>query len=164
MIRPAVFGAATRSLSGVGVLALLIMVLWTVLDVVTRYALAKPLSGSIDLVEVALVLVVFLALPECFRREEQVTVDVVDHLAGERTVSVFRLLGLLCTAAFLGLLGYAGIQPLLDAWQYGDRKPDLPIPIFLLQGAIEIAVAVCLVAVLGQVPSQLRRVFAREAA
>lgn len=164
MSTPSLLGRASRFLSGVGVLALIAMMLWTVVDVITRYALARPLTGSIDLVEVTLVLVVFFALPECFRREEQVTVDVVDHIAGSRAVAVFKLLGLLATLAFLALLGYTGIQPLADAWQFGDRKPDLPIPIYLLQGAVEAAIVVCLVVLLGQLKQHIGRVFARETA
>lgn len=89
-----------------------------------------------------MVLVVFLALPECFRRDEQVTVDVVDHFIGERTVGALKRLSTLCTLVFLGLLGLTGIQPFKDAWTFGDTKPDLPIPIFLLLGAIEAAILV----------------------
>lgn len=37
----------SRVLTGVGALALVVMTLWTVVDVITRYALSKPLKGSI---------------------------------------------------------------------------------------------------------------------
>lgn len=150
-------GAASRLLTDVGALSLLVMTLWTVIDVVTRYALAKPLKGSIDLVEATLVLVVFLALAECFQRGEQVTVDVFDHVAGPRTVEFMKLFAALATLAFLILLGYTGLQPFLDALKFGDRKPDLPIPIFWLLGAIEIAIAVSVVVLIGKLGTQLKR-------
>ena len=89
----------------IGGLALATMTLWTVTDVITRNLLAKPLKGSIDLVEATLVLVVFLALPECFRHDEQVTVDVFDHMAGERIVGLLKLFGSFATLLFLSLLG-----------------------------------------------------------
>lgn len=155
---------ASRLLTGVGALALVVMTLWTVVDVLTRYALSKPLSGSIDLVEVTLVLVVFLALPECFRRDEQVTVDVVDHVAPAGVVTVLQLLAAFATMLFLGLLGYTGIQPMVDAWNFGDRKPDLPIPIFTLLVAIELAIAVSLIVLVAKFFQQLRRAFGRDAA
>ena len=153
----------SRLLTWIGSLALALMTLWTVTDVVTRYALAKPLKGSIDLVEVTLVLVVFLALPECFRHDEQITVDVFDHFAGERAVAVLKLIGAFATMLFLVLLGYTGIQPFLDALRFGDVKPDLPIPIYLLLGAIELAIALSVVVLIGKFLLQTRRVLRREA-
>src|SRR4051812_19116797 len=95
-----------RLLTGVAGAALIVMTLWTVVDVATRYLLAKPLRGSIDLVESTLVLVVFLALPECFARNEQITVDIVDHVAGERAVRWLQLFAGFAAAAFLLILAY----------------------------------------------------------
>ena len=155
---------ASRLLTWIGSLALALMTLWTVTDVVTRYVLAKPLKGSIDLVEVTLVLVVFLALPECFRHDEQLTVDVVDHFVGERVVAVLKLIGAFATMLFLVLLGYTGIQPFLDALRFGDVKPDLPIPVHLLLGAIEAAIALSVVVLFGKFVLHTRRVLQREAA
>ncbi len=150
--------AASRLLTWVGGLALLTMTVWTVTDVLTRYLLAKPLKGSIDLVEATLVLVVFLALPECFLRDEQVTVDVADHVVGPRALELLKLAGAFATMVFLLVLGYTGIQPMLDAMQFGDRKPDLPIPIYWLLAAIEVSIAAAVVVLLGKFLLHLRRV------
>lgn len=150
-------GAVSRGLTAIGGVALLTMALWTVVDIITRYAFAKPIRGSIDLVESALVLVVFLALPECFYRDEQITVDVVDHVAGARTVAGLKLLGSLCTLVFLILLGCTGIQPTLDAFQFGDRKPDLPIPIFALLAVIEMAILASIVILASKFFTQVGR-------
>ena len=154
--------ATARFLCGVGSTALLVMTLWTVVDVATRYVLAKPLRGSIDLVEATLVMVVFLALPECFRRDEQITVDVLDHLVGERTIQMLRLLAGIATLVFLALLCWTGVQPTLDAARFGDHKPDLPIPIAGLLGVIEVALAVSIVVMAVRVAAQFRRVFGRQ--
>lgn len=152
---------ASRLLTWIGSLALLIMTLWTVTDVATRYAMAKPIAGSIDLVEATLVLVVFLALPECFLRDEQVTVDVIDHIAGKRTVALLKLFAAFATMGFLIVLGYTGIQPLLDAMRFGDMKPDLPIPIWALLAVIEVAIALSIVVLIGKFVVEVRRVLVR---
>lgn len=157
MTRARFEAAVCRGMLAISVVALVVMTLWTVVDVATRYVIASPLRGSIDLVESMLVLVVFLALPECFRRQEQVTVDVVDHVAGSRGVEGLKLFAGLATLAFLALLAYTGVQPLLDALRFGDRKPDLPIPIFALLGAIEIALFISLAVVLVDCASRVRR-------
>lgn len=155
---------AARVLTGAGGAALLVMTLWTVVDVATRYALAKPITGSIDLVESMLVLVVFLALPECFRRGEQITVDVVDHVATPRTVALLKLFSAFATLAFVALLAYTGVQPLLDAFNFGDRKPDLPIPIYTLLAVIEFALLVSLVILAGRFLAQVRRIAGKDPA
>ena len=155
--------ATARFFSGIGSLALLVMTLWTVVDVATRYMLAKPLRGSIDLVEATLVMVVFLALPECFRRDEQITVDVLDHLVSERTIELLKLLAGTATLVFLALLCWTGIQPTLDAARFGDHKPDLPIPIAALLGIIEVALAVSVVVMAVRIAAQFRRLFAPRA-
>jgi TRAP-type C4-dicarboxylate transport system permease small subunit len=159
-----IVGAASRVLTWIGGLALLIMTLWTVTDVVTRYALSKPLKGSIDLVEVTLVLVVFLALPECFLRDEQITVDVVDHMVGPRLVELLKLTGAFATMLFLLILGYTGIQPFLDALQFGDRKPDLPVPIYWLLGTIQVSIGAAIVVLVGKFLLHFGRVLRWEAA
>jgi TRAP-type C4-dicarboxylate transport system permease small subunit len=102
------------------------------------------------------VLVVFLALPECFRRGEQVTVDVIDHVVPARGVEILKVVAGLASVAFLGLLLYTGVQPLQDAFRFGDRKPDLPIPVFTLLGAIELALLACVLLVASQVVQAVR--------
>ena len=158
MTRARFEAAICRGMLAIAILALVVMTLWTVVDVATRYLIASPLRGTIDLVESMLVLVVFLALPECFRRQEQVTVDVIDHVSSSRGVEWLKLAASLTTLVFLALLAYTGIQPFLDALRFADRKPDLPIPIFALLGAIEIALFVSIVVVVLDFATRLSHV------
>lgn len=139
-----------------GALALAIMVLWTMVDIGARIAFNKPLHGTLDLVEVTLVLVAFLALPECFRRDEQIKVDLFDSVVSPRALALMRLAGELATLAFLVLLAATLIQPLADAYRFGDQKPDLPVQIFLLLLAIELVLIVSVFVVLGRAIGQVR--------
>lgn len=145
-----------RLLTIAGALALAVMVLWTMIDIGARLAFNKPLHGTLDLVEVTLVLVAFLALPECFRRDEQIKVDLFDTMVRRRTLAAMRLAGEIATLAFLVLLAVTLIQPLADAYRFGDQKPDLPVPIFLLLLAIELALVVSVFVVLGRAVAQIR--------
>ncbi len=145
--------ALSRLLQRVGGLALVVMVGWTVVDVVSRLLFRHPLPGSIDLVESTLVLVVFCGLAEGFRRGEQITVDIFDHAVPPRLLVAMRLLGAVAALAFLGLLAWAVWAPLVDAYRFGDTKPDLPIPIYPLLLAIETGIVVTITATL---PSAVR--------
>lgn len=161
MTAPDSTSLVSRVLVGVASAALATMTLWTLVDVITRQLLSSPLKGTIDLVEATLVLVVFLALPAVLERDEQVTVDVLDHMIGARWVAWIKRLASLLMFVFLAVLGYAGLTPLADAWRFGDHKPDLPIPIHALLAAIEVAIAISLVVVAVRFVRELRGAFAR---
>lgn len=141
-----VFGALCAAMTGVGAVALAVMIAWTVTDVTLRAVFNRPIHGTVDLVEAALVLVVFLGLPEAFLRREQITVDVLDHAVPRRWLSAMRIAGALAALAFLVLMAIYVVQPMLDTWQFGDKKPDLAIPLFPLVVAIEVSLLASLAA------------------
>lgn len=145
-----------RLLTAAGTLALAVMLFGSIIDVVMRLFFRHPLHGTIDLVEVTVALVAFLALPECFRHDEQIKVDVLDTTVGPRGVAMLRLFGEVATLAFLLLLAWTLVTPLADAYRFGDRKADLPVPIYLLLLAIEISLLVSLVVVAARVVTQAR--------
>lgn len=147
-----------RLLTLCGAVALAVMLFWTMLDIGGRLAFNRPIHGTLDLVEVTLVLVAFLALPECFRRDEQIKVDVFDAMLSPRRLAILILIGEIATLAFLALLATTLLQPLADAYRFGDQKPDLPVPIWTLLLAIEIALVVSMLVVLRRVGSQTRTV------
>lgn len=130
----------------IGAAALVVMMLGTVADVVLRAMANLPLRGTVDLVEAMLVLVVFLGLPESFLRQEQITVDIFDHVVSAPVLRAFRVMAAAASLGFLVLLAVYVVRPMLDALAFGDRKPDLPIPIFPLMVVIEISIVVSLIA------------------
>jgi TRAP-type C4-dicarboxylate transport system permease small subunit len=131
------------------------MMMVTVADVVLRSLFAYPIFGTFDLVELFLVTLIFLGLPETFRREEHVVVDLVDHLAPQRVVALLRVLGALLTVALLALMLWHSVAPARDTYVFGDRTLDLSIPRYLhwvpiLLGTAA-AVLICLMVLAGSV-------------
>jgi TRAP-type C4-dicarboxylate transport system permease small subunit len=123
---------ATRWLQGIGIVALFAMMMATVADVVLRGALRSPITGVYDLVESTLVLVVFLGIPQGFLRDEQITVDILDRFVPPGLLRWLKALAALATLLMLVLLAWNMVMPALEAYRFGDKKPDLPIPIFWL--------------------------------
>jgi TRAP-type C4-dicarboxylate transport system permease small subunit len=122
----------TRWLQGLGVAALFVMMMATVADVVLRSALRSPITGVYDLVESTLVLVVFLGIPQAFLRDEQITVDILDRFVPPRLLLWMKAAAGLATLALLVLLAWNMAMPAFEAYQFDDRKPDLPVPVFWL--------------------------------
>jgi TRAP-type C4-dicarboxylate transport system permease small subunit len=125
-------GRVSRFLLHAGTVALALMMLATTADVVLRATVNAPVRGVVDAVEITMLLVVFLGLPDAFLRGEQVTVDVIDHLVPGGVLGVLKAIGAALSTLFLALLAINLVQPLLDAWRFGDRKADLPVPLYPL--------------------------------
>ncbi len=65
-------------------LALLLMMVITVLDVIGRYVINRPLPGATELVQYSMVTAIFIALPLITARREHISVSLIDGLFGER--------------------------------------------------------------------------------
>lgn len=75
---------AERLVEGLVALALLLMMVITVLDVIGRYVINRPLPGATELVQYAMVSAIFIALPLITARREHISVSLIDGLFGAR--------------------------------------------------------------------------------
>lgn len=124
--------------------SLIVMMMVTVIDVGLANFFHRPIVGAFDLVVTALVFAVFLGIPLTFQREANVVVDVVDHLAPATVVDKLRLLARLCTLAFLLILLYNMVEPAMDAYKYGEKKPELGLPLYVIWIPIFIGVGLAI--------------------
>ena len=112
--------------------ALLVMMLVLVADVLMSNLFRSPIIGTFDLVETTLVLVVFLGFPATFLAGSHIAVDVIDFAVSGRTVSRLKQLSSLISLVFLVFLAFQMIEPALDALKFGERKPELGLPLFAI--------------------------------
>ena len=116
--------------------ALAVIVLLTTLDVCLSNFTGRPITGVFDVVETSLVFLVFLGLPSIFRKEANITVDVIDHFVPAATSSLLRTVGSALSVLFLGVVALAMVRPATDAIRFGDVKGDSGIPLGLLWAAV----------------------------
>lgn len=112
--------------------ALVIMMMVTVVDVFMRYAFNRPVSGSYDLVESMLVVFVFHGLAAVFFNRQNIVIDVVDYMVSRRAVDILIIVADILSIGGLLLLTWAMIGPAWQAFQYGDRKLELALPLYIL--------------------------------
>jgi TRAP-type C4-dicarboxylate transport system permease small subunit len=122
---------AARWFGYIAAVFLLAMMLLTVTDVALRSLFSMPIFGTFELVELCLVATIFLALPATFLREENVVVDLIDHLIPAGGIRWLRLLGLLLSLLFLATMLWRMLQPALDTLEFGDQTLSLEIPRFI---------------------------------
>jgi TRAP-type transport system small permease protein len=130
-------------------LALVLMMLITTADVVLRYTLNRPIRGSYDLVECMLVVFVFHGMAAGFLRRQNIVIDVLDTFLSERMLRVLIRLADVLSIACLLLVGWAMTTPALQAYNYGDRKIELNLPIYILWIAAFAGIAGTLVCAIG---------------
>ena len=114
-------------LDSLAVLMVLVMVMLTITDVSMRKFVDKPMTGVTEMVELALGVAFFFALPGVFWRCAHITMDIIDdhwpqwRSSLQRVASVFN-------AVVLVVLVWHMWQPMLDVISFGDTSADLQIP------------------------------------
>ncbi len=80
------------ALQGLGAFTLLALMLITCTDVIGRYVFNHPLTGSTELTEIAVGIVVFSVFPVISWRNEHIVVDILDGLFSARMNLIRNLL------------------------------------------------------------------------
>lgn len=123
------------------------MVAITVTDVVLRALLNRPIPGALELVELMLAWSIFTALPAVFLRDQNVVVDIIDHVF-PRAVPVLRRVGAIASFVVLAAMGWYMIPRAVDILEFGDVTSDLSIPRILYWVAALVGVFVAAAAAL----------------
>lgn len=113
-----------------GALVLLFMMLYTTYAVAMRQFFDMPVFGVVDVMELALVACIFVALPGIFLRDENITVDIIDHFVPRRVTLVLRFAGLFLTLLILSLAIIGMEEPALDKLESGEQTMALGISRF----------------------------------
>ena len=117
---------------GLAIIAASVIVLSTVSDVVLRYGFGRPIHGAYDIVECLLVVFVFNGLSLVFLDRAHIVIDLVDHFSSARTRRALIRFGDLAALVALILILWAMFQPALQAFDYGDRKLELGVKIWVI--------------------------------
>jgi TRAP-type transport system small permease protein len=129
--------------------ALIVMIVATLLDVALRYFFNSPIRGAYDLVESLLVVVVFNGMSTAFLRRRNIVIDLIDSFAPRSVVAVLTRIADALAVFTLALFAYAMIIPALQAYDYGDRKLELQLPISVLWAVALLGIAGAILCAIG---------------
>ncbi len=126
---------------------LVFLLFWTVADITGRYFLSRPMRGTVELTELAVVVLVYLGLARTESDDAHISVDLLFVKLGRRGQLILRALaGLIGTAVIAvmtwRLFLFAGQ---LDTGGYETavlRIPLYPVAILGVIGAVAFGVAV----------------------
>jgi TRAP-type C4-dicarboxylate transport system permease small subunit len=108
---------------------LFVLMAMTFVDVVSRYVFNRPLSGTFEITELMLLVLIFAGLPLVSHANEHVTMDFIDKMLGERARGMLdRAVNAICAAAMLVIAWQIWVKATRIA-SYGDTTDVVRIPI-----------------------------------
>ena len=140
-------GIAVRWLDSAAVLALLVMMMLTTSDVILRMFINKPILGVTEMVELALGVAVFLAIPGVFVRGANIAVDMIDQWLPAWS-SALKHISAVLAVIVLALFTWHMWQPMKDVISFGDTSSDLQIPKIWFMGPAWAGIVISLVVAL----------------
>jgi TRAP-type C4-dicarboxylate transport system permease small subunit len=121
--------ALIKSLSWVAYGVLSLMVLLVVTNVVGRFLLHKPLLGTVELVELMMVIIAFLAIPYTAVKQGHVRVNLIISRLSRRTQTILGSIVFFLSAAIFGVITYQGsLLAIAYTHKLGEGTPVFLIP------------------------------------
>jgi TRAP-type C4-dicarboxylate transport system permease small subunit len=144
------FGRFLRALALLGGAVLLLLMFYTVLDVVLRYGFNAPFSGSLELTEFAMSVIVFLGIAYCGWIGAHVAVDILERpLDDPRLRLVPAVLSLLTALLFAVIAWRTAAEALATTQRVSNmmRWPHFPFQLTVAFGSAMYAAVLLIQAV-----------------
>lgn len=157
----AVTAPVCRLLTVIGAGCLAAMGLLTVMDVVGRYLLNRPIPGALELSEFALVLLVFLGLGSTGLRGSQVVVDIALDRFSPRWRAISDVLNALLAIGFWLVIAWRTAMQAQEVAIRGEVSTILGLPVYPFVYAVAFGSVVMGVAMIGRLLAALPRTVVR---
>ena len=151
------FGRFLRLLALGGGVVLVALMGYTVLDVVLRYRYNMPFSGSLEITEFAMALIVFLGIAYCGWTGGHVAVDILERPLENPKLRFIPLILTLASAALFALIAWlTAVEALTSTHRVSNmvRWPHWPFQLAVAFGSAMYAVVLFIqsVQMLGKKP------------
>lgn len=118
----------------------------TVIDVSMRGILNAPLSGAVEMVQIATGMAAFLSFPFCFHEMEHVTANLLNPQG--KAQKIIHFFSSTISTIFCLFLAWGSVLTLIEKLGTREMTVDLSIPLSALYVVIAIATVVGVLAVL----------------
>ncbi len=143
------FSSFVAGLNSVGTVLIFALVVMINFDVFSRFLFNAPINGVTELVELSIVAIVFLQLPDAVRTGRLTRSDGLYSRLQQRNPRLGHMLGIffdLAGAVFFSTIIIGGVPRFIDAWQRGYFSgnkgifvvPVWPVRLVLVIGALTV--------------------------
>lgn len=141
---------ASKPLTVLAGVSLLFIVLIIVASVVARYFLNSPIKGADELVQMAGVVLIMMALPYGTSVGAHVRVDIFDAFLGKAGRIFGDVISRLLSGFVLCIITHRAFLRMLDAYEYADTTNMLQLPLWPFFGVLMLGTLLCLVIYLAE--------------
>jgi TRAP-type transport system small permease protein len=120
----------SRFMGIIAIFVLVVMMLFTVLNVVMRAVFNSPIPGDVELIEVGMVCVGFLGLAWCALRGMHISVDLVVSFFPRRVQAVFDVFSYVIGLAISILMAWRGFLEGIANRDLNNMSATLGFPIY----------------------------------
>ncbi|MFN3890189.1 MAG: TRAP transporter small permease [Beijerinckiaceae bacterium] len=120
------FGGFLRAMALLAGVFLLLLMAFTVLDVVMRYFFNAPFRGSLESTEFAMAVIVFLGLAYCGWAGGHIGVDLFEKLLEKPSMRFVPVMVHLAGAALFAVIAYQVVNETLHAWTQATNMLRVP--------------------------------------
>lgn len=135
---------------------LFVLMMLTVVDVIGRTVLNRPLPGTGELTEIALACIVFCLLPQVSLRQRHISVDLISRLVSRPVLMALDVIVALAGFVAFGLVGWRLWYFAVAAGRYDDATPTLGLPLAPLLYLVAVLAGVSAFAFLLTIPEALK--------
>lgn len=121
------FNVATHYVSGVALVAILFL---TVADIMGRSLFSRPVSGTVEMTGMILVVVVFLAVAHSEDMGDHITIDLIYERVGKGWKAFLDVFSDVFTIVVVALLSYQLYQFVLRNQRSGAETAVLDVPLW----------------------------------
>lgn len=137
-----------QRLAATGVAVLMLMTAVLMADISSRRTLGFAILGTVDLIQLAVMLAVFFALPLAFLHEAHVNVDFLTRRLPPRVLALLNCLVALLSCALLAAMAWFSFGQARIQFAQGDRSITLGIPMLAYWAPLLAGVALSIAATL----------------
>jgi TRAP-type transport system small permease protein len=128
----------------VSMAVLFLMMVFVPLDVFGRYVLRSPIYGDLQYQQLAMVLIVFLALPYCTYKKGHIYVELLVNRLSGPTLAFFQSFASLAGLAIMAFIAYHtgvyGVRELMAPLKQTTTLVSIPLYPFILVATVGCAV------------------------
>lgn len=134
------------ALTGIAAVALMAMMFLVMTDVVLRYIFNSPITGSYEIIQYLMAVLVSFAVVYCAYKRSHVSVDIVFDLLPPKTQSIVASFGTLIVLILFILIAWENVLYIKETYDQRLTSNILYIPTYPFVGSVAVGfVALCLV-------------------
>jgi TRAP-type C4-dicarboxylate transport system permease small subunit len=120
----------SSTLAYLGAVALFIMMCLTAADVLGRYVFNKPITGTFELTEFMVLILIFSFLANAQAKKAHITVDLILSRFPKTFRDYVEVFNHIISLVLMILIAWIGAQRALELKEVAEASPNLGIPIY----------------------------------